>query len=156
MPLRLYLLVGLVFSTPGAQERATFSRFFQVIMVADSEYPLLHCTLDIVGRDGEPHARSEVECRGEADQPEKYEKTLGQEEVAKLRSLLAGANLFEGQFWGGDFRGLDLALVTLTVVDDGRAASLVMSFNESFETGGRRELWSYLNEICSMATEGRC
>jgi len=80
-------------------------------------------------------------CRSDEGKPTiEVEEPLTAPDVAQLRQRLRDADLFHGQFWGSDLRGLDAPFVTLAVHDQSQAAIIVYSKNRSFETGGRRRL----------------
>jgi hypothetical protein len=99
--------------------------------------------IDITAR-GE--GKAVLEC-DYASGPIRRELQLDHQKISELRSLLDEAGLFEGQFWGYDARGWDGPLETLTVSDDEQIATLICTRNESFESGPREQLVSFLNVL---------
>ena len=126
-----------------ALEKPPFSGFLQVDLVSDSfgETCGLRLIVDQTGK-----GSSETECRSTGVLAVKSPSrgALGPKEIEDLRRLLREADLFQGQSWGGDARGLDLPLVTLVVSDGSKAAALVCFRNASFESGARKRLLTSL------------
>jgi len=98
----------------------------------------------------------DVHCRSDEGVPiATVTDALTVEEIARLRELLRAAQLFQGQFWGSDLRGLDASLGTLTVQDESKTAVLVCIRNESFESGPRQQLLAWLLERLQAQQRGR-
>src|SRR5947209_5161036 len=80
----------------------------------------------------------ESECRTpEGIRTAHVTQAVPAQDVEELRRLLRDAELFHGQFWGHDLRGIDAMLGTLTVHDESKVATVVCFKNESFEAGPR-------------------
>jgi hypothetical protein len=127
-----------------AAERAPFSGPIDLQLVNDSIWA--HCELAIsVTQDGRGSAATD--CRSDEGKPTTHAKeSVTPQEVEGLRQLLRQANLFEGQSWGYDDRGIDIPLVTLTVSVDSKVTTLVCVRNASFDSGARKVLLSWLND----------
>jgi hypothetical protein len=136
------VLVALVVAPGRAAEPKPFSSRLWLELVSDSVWG--HCELRIaVDERGRGTARSE--CRhAEAPSPKPSEGALTPAEVEELRGLLRGAELYSGQLWGHDARGLDLPLVTLTASDQDRVTTVICVRNESFDSGPRKALMDWL------------
>ncbi len=132
----------LLASPMAAAQRIPFSGWFKAELVSDSVW--FHCELTaFVDEAGSGSQR--VSCRSDEGKPTfQVEEPLTALEIARLRKLLRDADLFQGQFWGTDLRGLDVGLITLAVNDESKAAVVVCFKNESFDTGARRELLDWL------------
>jgi len=105
-----------------------------------------HCEMDVwANEDGS--GQVSTECRWEDGPRHKKERKLTTGELADLRRLLRSADLFQGQVWGHDRRGLDLNLLTVQVSDGGRTVVAVASGNPSFESGPRKMLLDALAVI---------
>ena len=131
---------GLVVAT-RALEPVPFSRWIQVEMVSDSiwENCRLKISVDEAGK-----GSTELDCKAEGVVTNQSRGKLSSQEVEELRRLLREADLFQGQFWGEDARGLDLPLITLVVNDGFKVVAMVCFKNKSFETGGRERLLASL------------
>ncbi len=92
-----------------------------------------------------------MSCRDDEGQQTSSKVSLSRQQVGELRVSLQQAELFQGQYWGTDGRGLDMALQALTVMDGARTATLVVSFNDSFEAGPRKRLWDWLDVLFDSA-----
>jgi hypothetical protein len=131
-------------ATAGGGSPEPFAGSFSAEVVNDS--PWAHCELAI-SVDAKNVGTQEVSCRSDEGRPLfRLHDGLRAEEIARLRGLLRDAELFQGQFWGSDFRGYDAPLVTLTVHDDSRVAVVVCVKNESFESGKRQMLLAWLQD----------
>jgi hypothetical protein len=129
-------------ATTQAAEPPAFSRQISLTLVADSIWS--HCELSIsVDRYGQGSQKVTCDPDGLGADSD-AESQLLPEEVASLREVLREADLFRGQFWGVDNRGVDAPFVTLAVHDETRAAILVCVKNESFESGPRALLLAWL------------
>ena len=138
------LLIAPCTTSQAAQPVGGFAREFSVQWMDDSIWG--HCDMRI---DVSPEEKGTVTtaCRSE-DGPTKHkERKLSAAEVQQLRQLLKGADVFQGQFWGRDKRGLDLPLLTLQIDDGERVAVLVAVMNESFDAGPRKDLLESLSAI---------
>jgi hypothetical protein len=118
-----------------------FARNFRVQLVDDSIWA--HCEVDI-GRWGNAKVEQVSECRVEDGKLKKTTRILGGAEIEFLTKLLRDSALFEGQAWGQDRRGLDFSLLSITVDDGARVATVIASFNPSFEDGPRKVLLTSL------------
>ncbi len=136
------VLVAFVVPFACATESRPFSSRLWVELVSHSVWG--RCELRIaVDERGKGTARSE--CRHEeTSAPKPSEGALTPAEVDELRRLLRGAELFSGQLWGHDTRGLDGPLVTLTASDRERVTMVVCARNESFDSGPRKALMDWL------------
>jgi len=132
---------------------SSFTGYVHVERVTDS-YWSGRCKLVITISVEDGGNTASVSCDRDASR-EPYSKTrsFDPQEVATLRALLRKADLFQGQFWGGDGRSIDLWLQRLTVIDDTRAATLVTSLNDSFAKGARHELLEYLDDLEKSLTQ---
>ena len=143
----LALIGGVVISlaVPAAMaEPGPFSGWFRVELVSDSIWQ--HCELS-AHIDEKGGGSQRVSCRSDEGKPRfQADQPLTPSEVARLRQLLRDADLFQGQFWGADLRGVDAAFMTLAVYDRTKAAVVVCYRNESFEKGARRDLLNWLGE----------
>jgi hypothetical protein len=74
-------------------------------------------------------------------------------DVERMRDLSERSDLFTGQVWGEDPRGLDSALVTLQFSEDLKIVTLTCTGNETFNSGVRKELVSLLKSLADKAYE---
>jgi hypothetical protein len=141
--LAAFAVIGTGSLLSNALQKPPFAGYLQLELVSDSfsETCRLKLVVDQAGK-----GSSEVECRsaGVLAVTKPSRGTLQPKEVDDLRRLLREADLFQGQSWGDDARGLDLSLVTLVVSDGSRAAALVCFRNASFEKGARERLLASL------------
>jgi hypothetical protein len=137
------VLVAVVVAGGRATEPTPYSSRLWLELVSDSVWS--HCELRVTVDDrGKGTARSQ--CRyEEAPSPKPIESTLTPAEVDHLRALLRGADLYSGQSWGYDTRGLDGPLITLTASDRERVTMVVCVRNESFDSGPRKALLDWLS-----------
>lgn len=152
--LTLSAIVLVLFQTPGDLTRERSYRFRDVVRVekiTDSYW--WHCEF-VVNLDGSGTGSAALECRYHSSTVKK-EKVLEEQQVEELRDLLRRARLFEGQFWGKDFRGDDGALITLSVLDGERYAILVCSQNQSFDFGFRKQLMVFLDDLREKVEESQ-
>lgn len=145
------VLAGLVLgsSLARATDRHDFSGNFHIQLVDDSVW--WHCEVDISRWDS-AKVEEESECRIEDGKPRKSKREMASAEAEVLTQLLRDAALFEGQYWGQDRRGLDFSLLSIAVDDGSRAATVIASFNPSFQTGARKAL---LDLLAAKAREAR-
>jgi hypothetical protein len=125
-------------------ERRPYSHWFRVQAVEDSIW--WHCELDILVNDDDGGTLTRT-CRPGDAAPKPVTikpETLDPKDIEALRQLLRDADLFEGQFWGEDLRGLDMGVLILTVNDGPRIASVVAERNPSFDSGPRQRLVAWL------------
>ena len=146
----LTLLLSLFGRLPDAAKGDDFARDFRVQLVDDSIWA--HCEVDI-SRWGSAKVEQVSECRVEGGKPQKATRVLGPLEVDSLTKLLRDSALFEGQSWGRDERGLDFSLLTITVDDGTRVATVIASFNPSFEKGPRKALLTSLLDRARESTK---
>jgi len=135
--LSLAALLPLISCALQAAPPQPYSRQFRVHLVDDSAWG--HCELEISRWEGGP-VKETVQCRNEDGPYHKGDRVLSSQDVSSLTAALHEAKLFEGQFWGADLRGLDAALVSLTVDDGARVATVIASSNPTFEGGARQLL----------------
>jgi hypothetical protein len=97
-----------------------FGSHFRVLWSDDSIWGRcdmgLHVTPEVTGS-------VTTECRWEDGPAYKKERPLSKAEIGELRTLLRAADLFQGQSWGRDMRGVDLNFLTLQVDDGHRSLS---------------------------------
>ena len=145
--MKRFLITGVLVAVVGTFGHATepkpYSSRLWLELVSDSVWS--HCELRVTVDDrGKGTARSQ--CRyEEAPSPKPIESTLTPAEVDRLRALLRGADLYSGQLWGHDTRGLDGPLITLTASDRERVTMVVCVRNESFDSGPRKTLLDWLS-----------
>lgn len=137
-------------STSGQSE--SFDSWFSATMTTDSIWR--HCELEILV-DEEAKGVARINCGWNDETKTKAERKLTAQEVSELRSQLRQINAFEGQSWGRDHRGIDAALVTLTVSDQGRIAVLVTSSNPTFDKGPRRLFLDFLTRLHREMTDNK-
>jgi hypothetical protein len=143
------LILVLILGASTRQQSVPFSGEVRVDKVTDSIW--WHCEFVVhISSSGAGKAR--LDCKYPKKRV-KREKELEEQQVEELRELLRKAKPFEGQFWGIDARGWDAALVTLSVFDDERYATLVCSQNKSFDTGPRRQLIVFLDGLRKVVEE---
>jgi len=136
----------------AATSNVEFGSGFTVTLVTDSiEH---HCELEVnvnMTAVGTYYLR----CTKLDRETMNYEKrvALTRQQTGDLRALLQQARLFDGQYWGGDARGLDFSFETLTV-HEGRVATLVTSFNDSFRSGTRKRLLDFLRTFMQTPENG--
>ena len=130
-------------------EKPPFSDYLQLELVSDSIWATCKLKISI-----EPGGKgsSERECKSDGVVSDRSRAVLSPKEVEEIRVLVRGADLFQGQFWGPDHRGLDFPLVSLFVSDGSRAATLMCFKNPSFEVGGRKRL---LDSLTARLYPGR-
>jgi hypothetical protein len=136
--------VGVSGHDSRAAAKGPFSGWLKAVLESDSIWE--NCKLTVFV---DEHGRGSIEreCQWkESEQGSSFRDSLSSAEIGELRALLRGADLFEGQFWGHDLRGIDLALVTLTVNDESKVATVVCFRNPSFETGNRERLLAWLTK----------
>jgi hypothetical protein len=142
----------LLASPMEAAPRVPFSGWLKAELVSDSVW--FHCELSIFV-DEARRGSQRVSCKSDEGKPTlQVEERLSTLEIAQLRKLLRDADLFQGQFWGTDLRGLDAGLITLAVNDESKAAVVVCFKNESFDTGPRRELFDWLTRRMNAKRQG--
>lgn len=76
-------------------------------------------------------------------------RPLTKTESATLRRVYASAQLFEGSHVGADLTGSDMPFYMLTVRSrpgSGPAVALIISGNETFNSGARRDLFDWLRD----------
>ncbi len=137
------LLLVLALGALARQESVPFSGEVRVEKVTDSIW--WHCEF-VVHITSSGAGKAQLDCKYPKKRL-KREKELEKQQVEELRDLLRKAKPFEGQFWGIDARGWDAALITLSVFDDERYATLVCSQNKSFDTGPRMQLIVFLDGL---------
>jgi hypothetical protein len=138
-------------STANSSGAGGFHTGFSVAWVNDSIWS--HCEMDIRSSPPDP-AKVATRCRDEDGPVRARERLLSAQEVQRLRLGLRAAQLFSGQSWGRDTRGLDGPLITLQVHDSEDVATLVAVKNESFETGPRQALLNLLVELQRSTDRG--
>ena len=147
------LLASLLSPQKPATQRVPFSGWFKAELVSDSIWG--HCELAAFV-DEHSQGTQRVTCRSEDGKPTvQVEERLSSSDIAQLRQLLRDADLFQGQFWGSDLRGLDAVFTTLAVNDESRAAVVVCYKNEAFETGSRRRLLDWTERMRAKERQGR-
>jgi hypothetical protein len=131
-------------SATRAATRPPFSGWLKAQLVHDSVWG--NCKVSVFV-DERARGSIESECRTpEGLRTAHVENALAPQEVEELRRLLRDADLFQGQFWGHDLRGIDATLGTLTVNDEAKMAAVVCIKNESFDAGPRERLLSWLTK----------
>jgi len=136
------LTVLLAVETASAAPQVPFSGWLDVRLVRDSIWG--HCEL-AASVDEKGTGTQAIVCKSDEGKPLfEVKERLGLQDMARLRQLLRDARLFEGQYWGSDLRGLDFDFVTLEVHDASKAAVLIGIKNESFESGSRERLLTWL------------
>ena len=143
-------IAGSLLAATG-QETPPYSGWLKVEVVSDSIWETCRLSL-AVNESGK--GSTETECRSEGVRTRHSKGALSLDEVAELRHLLRGADLFQGQFWGDDMRGIDGPLVTLVVNDGFKVAAMVCYKNKSFETGGRERLLTSLTKRLRLVPQG--
>jgi hypothetical protein len=141
------LLIGLSWPVVIAATKP-FGANFTVTTVSDSVWG--HCEMQIIV-DAAATGSASVACRDDEGKQTVSKAPLSRQQVGELRVSLQQSDLFQGQYWGTDARGLDMALQTLTVMDGARTATLVVSFNDSFQGGPRKRLWDWLDILFKSA-----
>jgi hypothetical protein len=143
------MLTTLMAPAASSESHSDFSRVFTVDWVQDGYWNYCEASV-VVDERGDGVGSGGCGTKG---QPiAKPQRQLSSAEVGELRGVLRDAGLFEGQFWGTDQRGIDLALVTISVNAGSRAMVLVCSGNPTCETGARLHLMQIMTKLTKSRT----
>src|SRR5262245_25209436 len=130
--LLMFLVAGTAASrATRAADRQPFSGWLKAELEHDSVW--FNCKVSVFV-DERGRGLTEGECgTPEGLRTAHSNEAVSDRDIEELRRLLRGADLFQGQFWGHDLRGIDAMLATLTVSDGSKVARVVCFKNESFE-----------------------